>query len=101
MSQRAPKVAQRTPKVSQKAPQRPIQAQKKVDTLSKLRFVHRRSVFEPPKPKVDYPYYVFGTLGKLFFPKCHENVVNTMLIELPNKPVLAMNGKRVSMRRVC
>ena len=100
MSQRAPKVSQRTPKVSQKAPQSTHQAQKKVDTLSKLGFVHRRSVFEPPKPKVDYPYYVFGTLGKLIFPKCHENVVNTMLIELPNKPVLARNGKRVSIRSV-
>ena len=99
--QRAPKVSQRTPKESQKASQSDHQAQKKVDTVSKLRFAGIYSVFEPPKLKVDYPYYVFGTLGKLFFPKCHENIVNTMLLELPKKPVLAMNGKRVSMRRVC
>jgi hypothetical protein len=32
----------------------------KIDTFSKLGFVHRRNVFEPPEPKVDYPYYVFG-----------------------------------------
>ena len=63
--------------------------------------MHRRSVFEPPKPKVDYPYYVFGTLEILIFSKCYENLVNTILFEPPEKPVLAMNGKRVTMRRVC
>ena len=40
----------------------PTRAKIKIDTFSKLGFVHRRSVFEPPEPKVDYPYYVFGTL---------------------------------------
>ena len=36
----------------------------KIDTFSKLGFVHTRSVFEPPKPKVDYLYYVFGKTSK-------------------------------------
>jgi hypothetical protein len=45
----------------QQQPQQPQQRAKiKIDTFSKLGFVHRRSVFEPPEPKVDYHYYVFG-----------------------------------------
>ena len=38
----------------------PTRAKIKIDTFSELGFVHRRNVFEPPEPKVDYPYYVFA-----------------------------------------
>ena len=34
--------------------------------------MHRRKVFEPPEPKVDYPYYVFGTLGIIILVKGTE-----------------------------
>ena len=51
--------------------------------------MHRRSVFEPPKPKVDYHYYVLGTLEILILVKSDETTVNTMLIEALEKPVLA------------
>ena len=88
-------------KRSQKVPHIDTQALKKITTLSKLRFVHRRSVLEPPKPKGDYHYYTLGVFEILILPKSDENTVNTMLLETPGKPVLARNGKRVSMRRVC
>ena len=42
--------------------------------FSKLGFVHRRSVFEPPEPKVDYLYYVFGTLEILILVKGAESI---------------------------
>ena len=90
---RSPKVSQRLPKGLPKALQKPLRdppgPTKKIGTFSKLGFVHRRSVFEPPKPKVDYPYYVLGTLEILILVKSHENIVNTMLLEPPKKPVLA------------
>ena len=46
----------------------------KIDTFSKLGFVHRRSVFEPPEPKVDYLYYVFGTLEIIILVKGDETI---------------------------
>ena len=46
--------------------------------------------------KVDYPYYVFSILKVLIFSKSYENTAPAMLLEHPHKPVLAMNGKRVS-----
>ena len=52
----------------------PPKAKIKIDTFSKLGFVHRRSVFEPPEPKVDYPYYVFGTLEILILVKGDETI---------------------------
>ena len=50
----------------------PTRAKIKIDTFSKLGFVHRRNVFEPPEPKVDYLYYVFGTLEILILVKSDE-----------------------------
>ena len=100
----SPKVPQgvpKDPKKSEKAPQSDTQAQNKVDTFSKPGFVHRRNVFEPPRLRFDDHPYTFDTLEKLIFPESDENTVNTMLLEPPRKPVLARNGKRVSMRRVC
>ena len=35
----------------------------------------------PPKPKVDYPCYTFGTLEMLFSPRSDENTVPAMLFE--------------------
>ena len=99
-----PKVPQgvpKDPKKTEKAPQSDTQAQNKVDTFSKPGFVHRRNVFEPPRLRFDDHPYTFDTLEKLILPKSNENTVNTMLLEPPRKPVLARNGKRVSMRRVC
>ena len=61
----------------------------KISTFSKLGFVHRRSVFEPPEPKVDYPYYVFGTFEILILVKSNETNINTMLLEPHRNPVLA------------
>ena len=52
-----------------------------------LGFVHKGSVFEPPKLKVDYHYYVFGTLEILIFMKSDENTAPAMLLEPPKKPV--------------
>ena len=52
----------------------PTRGQNKTDTFSKLGFVHRRSVFDPPEPKVDYPYYVFGTLEILILVKGAETI---------------------------
>ena len=97
---RSPKVTPRSPKVSQRLPkgfpkgfpkarQKAPQDQNKFDAFSKLGFVHRRSVFEPPKPKVDYPYYVLGTLEILILVKSDETIVNTIRLEPSKKPVLA------------
>ena len=100
----SPKVPQGVPKdhkKSEKTFQSDTQAQNKVKTFFKLGFVHRRNVFEPPKPKVDYHYYVSVTLETLILVESHENTAPAMLLEPPGKPVLARNGKRVSMRRVC
>ena len=73
------------PKKSEKAPQSDTQAQNKVDTFSKPGFVHRRSVFDPPRLRFgDHPY-TFDTLEKLILPESDENTVNTMLLEPPNK----------------
>ena len=79
---RGPKVPQSKPKVTQGIPKAPKRApkstskstpgQNKFDAFSKLGFVHRRSVLEPPKPKVDYPYYVLGTLEILILAKGAE-----------------------------
>jgi len=55
------------PKAWQKATQEPPRQTKKIGTLSKLGFVDRRNVFELPKPKVDYAYYVVVTLETLLF----------------------------------
>ena len=88
----SPKVPQGVPKdskKSEKTAQSDTQAQNKVDTFSKLGFVHRRNVFEPPKPKVDYHYYVFGTLEIIILVKSVENIAPAMLLEPPEKPVLA------------
>jgi hypothetical protein len=79
--QGVPKAPKRHPKRTPKSTQGPTRDKIKVSTFSKLGFVHRRSVFEPPKPKVDYPYYVLGTLEILILVKSDETTVNTMLIE--------------------
>ena len=52
----------------------PTRAKIKINTFSKLGFVHRRNVFEPPEPKVDYHYYVFGTLEILILVKGGETI---------------------------
>ena len=88
-SQGVPKDLPREHQTSQKASKVDTQAKKKVDALSKLGFVHRRDVFEPPKPKVDYLYYVFGTLEILILVKSNENIAPAMLLEHAEKPVLA------------
>ena len=49
--------------------------------------MHRRSVFEPPKLKVDDPYYTFGTLEVLIFTKSDENTAPAMLLEPPWIPL--------------
>ncbi len=51
--------------------------------------MHRRNAFEPPKLKVDYPYYVFGTLEVMILLGIEENTAPAMLLEPPEKPVLA------------
>ena len=66
----------------------------------KLGFVHRRNVFEPPRLRFDDLPYTFDTSGKLISPESDENIVNTMLLEPPRKPVLARNGKRVSRKSI-
>ena len=76
-------------KKSEKAPQSDPQARKKVNSLSKLGFVHRRNVLETPKPKVDYHYYTLGVFEILIIFKSNENMLKTMLLEPPGKPVLA------------
>ena len=78
-----PKGFPRDPKRPQKTPQSTPQVKKKVDTLSKLGFVHRRSVLEPPKLKVDYHYYTLGTLKVLTFSENDENTAPAMLLETP------------------
>ena len=98
--QGVPKAPKRPPKSTPKSTLGPTRAKIKIDTFSKPGFVHRRSVFEVPKPKVDYLYYVLGTLERLLLVKSNENIVNTMLLEPPKKPVLARNGKRATRRRV-
>jgi hypothetical protein len=87
--QGVPKAPKRLPKSKPKSTPRPTRAKIKIDTFSKLGFVHRRSVFEPPKLKVDYPYYVLGTLEILILVKSDETIINTMLLEPLKKPVLA------------
>ena len=61
-SQGVPKDFKSLPESIKKSTPGLTRAKIKIDTFSKLGFVHRRSVLEPPKPKVDYPYYVLGTL---------------------------------------
>ena len=88
---RGPKVPQSKPKVTQGVPKAPKRTpkstpkstpdQNKFAAFSKLGFVHRRGVFKPPKPKVDYPYYVFGTSKILIFSEKHENTAPAMLLE--------------------
>ena len=78
-----PKAPKRPPKSTPKSTPGPTRAKIKIGMFSKLGFVQRRSVFEPPKPKVDYPYYVLGTLEILILLKSDETTVNTMLIEPP------------------
>jgi hypothetical protein len=51
--------------------------------------MHRRSVFEPPKPKAACHYYVLGTLEILILVKSDENTAPAMLLEPQEKPVLA------------
>ena len=52
----------------------PTRAKIKIYTFSELGFVHRRNVFEPPEPKVDYTYYVSGTLEILILVKGNETI---------------------------
>ena len=66
---RCPKGLQKTPKKHPKEHPKTHKGSNKINTLSKLGFVHRRSVLEPPKPKVDYLYYTLGTLKSLMFTK--------------------------------
>ena len=92
-SKGSPKVPQGVPKdlkKSEKAPQSDPHTQNKVDTFSKPGFVHRRSVFEPPKLKVDYHCYTSGALEKLSFSKQHENTINTMLLGASRTTCLSM-----------
>ena len=49
--------------------------------------MHRRSVLEPPKLKVDYPYYVFGTLEVMILVEIDENTAPAMLLEPPRVPL--------------
>ena len=49
--------------------------------------MHRRSVLEPPKLKVDYPYYVFGTLEVMILVEIDENTAPAMLLEPPLVPL--------------
>jgi len=87
--QGVPKAPKRRPKSTPKSTPGPTRDKIKVSTFSKLGFVHRRGVFEPPKPKVDYHNYVLGTLEILILVKSSETTINTMLLEPPKKPVLA------------
>jgi hypothetical protein len=75
--QGVPKDPKRPPKSTPKSTPGPTRAKIKINTFSKLGFVHRRSVFEPPKPKVDYLYYVLGTLEILILVKSDETIINT------------------------
>ena len=80
-SQGVPKDPKRPPKSRIKSAPGATQAKKKAHTIAKLGFVDRRGVFEPPKPKVDYPYYVFGTLEIFILVKSVENTAPAMLLE--------------------
>ena len=83
--QGVPEAPKRPPKSTPKSTLEPTRAKIKINTFSKPGFVHRRSVFEVPKPKVDYPYYVLGTFEGPLLVKSNENIVNTMLLEPPKK----------------
>ena len=65
---------QKTPPTNPREHPKTHTGPQKVNTLYKLGFVHRRNVFEPPEPKVDYPYYVFGTLEILILVKGAETI---------------------------
>jgi len=71
------------PKVVQKGPREPPRPKKKIHTIPKLGFVGRRGVFEPPKLKVDYLYYVFGTVEPFILLRSVENIAPAMLLEPP------------------
>ena len=88
-SPRSPKGLPKDSKKTEKASQSDPQAQNKVNAFSKLGFVHRRNVFEPPRLRFDDHPYTFDTLEKLIFHESYENTVNTMLLKPPRKPVLA------------
>ena len=81
--QGVPKDPKRPPKSRIKSAPGATQAKKKAHTIPKLGFVDRRGVFEPPKPKVDYLYYVFGTLEIFILVKSVENTAPAMLLEPP------------------
>ena len=78
-----PKDIKRPPKSTPKRDPGATQAKQKIHTISKLGFVDRRGVFEPPKLKVDYHYFVFGTLEPLILVKSLENDAPAMLLEPP------------------
>ena len=82
-SQGVPKDPKRLPKNTPKSAPGATQAKKEVHTIPKLGFVDRRGVFEPPKPKVDYHYYVFGTLEISILVKSVENTAPAMLLRPP------------------
>ena len=50
----------------------------------------------PRNHKVSYFTMFLQLLRPQFFEKVSKTIVKHMLLELPGKPVLAMNGKRVS-----
>ena len=82
-SQGVPKDPKRPPKSTLKSAPGATQAKNKIHTIPKLGFVDRRGVFEPPKPKVDYLYYVSGTLEIFILVKSVENTAPAMLLEPP------------------
>ena len=45
-------------------------------------------------------YYVFSTSKTLIFLKSNENLIIYYVLELPDKPVSARNGKRVEKKKV-
>ena len=54
-------------------------------------------MFWPPRDhKVAYFYDVFATPENEFLLKLSKNIAKQMLLDHPQEPVLAMNGKRVS-----
>ena len=53
-------------------------------------------VFDAPKSQSIVFYDVFATPMSAIFLKSVKNIVKHTLLDHPKKPVLAMNGKRVS-----
>ena len=57
-------------------------------------------VFEVPLCENPIIYYVFSTSKTLIFRKSNENLIIYYVLELPDKPVSARNGKRVEKKKV-